>query len=258
MANSNKVQLVELQNSLYTSSNATRRWLHCSRRDWVKEALLQASLRVDKGNTHALEVGPGSGVYLPALCSLFSHVVASDIEHAHLHALQPMLDEYSNLKLLEDDITNTKQSEGSFDLILCSEVIEHIPSTDGVLKGLYKLLKSDGVLIITTPQKYSSLELCAKIAFLPIIIDIVRVIYGEPVKETGHINLMTERTMENSLRNVGFSIQDKYKLGLYIPLLAEFFGITGKNIASYIQNIIADTWFDFLIWTQCYVVRKKQ
>jgi len=255
--NKNKIEVVELQNSLYTSSNPTRRWLHCSRRDWVEKALRQEALGMKSDITNALEVGPGSGVYLPTLCSLFTHVVASDIEDAHLHALNPMLEDYANLELLEDDIINSKQPEGKFDLILCSEVIEHIPSTDGVVKGLYRLLKPDGCLIITTPQKYSSLELCAKIGFLPIVIDIVRMIYREPIKETGHINLLTDHMMEHSLTNVGFNIQKKQKIALYIPLVAEFFGDMGKNVSSWMQKKILGTWLDFLIWTQCYVVRKR-
>jgi len=32
-------ELVELQETLYTSSNPTRRWLHCIRRDWIYDAL---------------------------------------------------------------------------------------------------------------------------------------------------------------------------------------------------------------------------
>ncbi|MFA5792114.1 MAG: class I SAM-dependent methyltransferase [Candidatus Paceibacterota bacterium] len=39
-----------------------------------------------------------------------------------------------------------------FDVILAAEVIEHIVDTDVFLKKIYKSLKSDGILVLTTPN----------------------------------------------------------------------------------------------------------
>ena len=73
----------------------------------------------------------------------------------------------------------------------CAEVIEHIADAHAALCGLEKLLKPGGTLILSTPQRYSPLELCAKIAFLPGFIQLVRLIYREPILETGHIKVLT-------------------------------------------------------------------
>src|SRR4051794_29115688 len=67
--------IVALQQTLYHSRNPTRRWLHTSRRDAVLSAIKQAPL--DRFR-RAMEVGPGSGIYLPALCERFEAVVAMD------------------------------------------------------------------------------------------------------------------------------------------------------------------------------------
>ena len=248
-------ELVELQRTIYNSKNPTRRWLHCSRREWVVEAIRESASNL-KNNTKALEIGPGSGVYLPELCRLFQKVVASDIETAHLDALQSIQDAHFNLQLIKDDVTETSLPKEQFDLILCSEVIEHIPTTEDILAGIYSLLRPDGCLVITTPQKYSPLEICAKAAFMPIIIDVVRKIYAEPIQETGHINLMTASVMEKALAEAGFEITTRYKSGLYLPFIAEFFGVRGKDILEYLQTAIRGTPLDFLFWTQCYVVKK--
>jgi hypothetical protein len=74
-------ELLELQQTLYASKNPTRRWLHESRRDWILDALRR--YRTD-GMRHALEIGPGSGVYLPTLANLFDKVGAADIASAFL------------------------------------------------------------------------------------------------------------------------------------------------------------------------------
>jgi 2-polyprenyl-3-methyl-5-hydroxy-6-metoxy-1,4-benzoquinol methylase len=248
--------VVALQRILYQSKNPTRRWLHRSRRDWVISALRAVSGRLENRSA-ALEVGPGSGVYLPELCQQFPRVTATDIEVAHLSALKPMLGTYPHLSLCRDDITSPALDSSTFDLILCSEVIEHVPTTDGVLKGIHYLLKPGGYLIITTPQKYSLLELCARIALSPKVISIVRRIYAEPIEETGHINLLTARAFKGALVANDFEIISEYRLGMYVPIIAELFGLRGQAFLAWLQQCVSDTPLDFILWTQCYVVRKR-
>lgn len=49
------------------------------------------------------------------------------------------------------DITNIPEEDGSFDVILCSEVFEHLPNPVKALKEFQRLLKQNGKLIITAP-----------------------------------------------------------------------------------------------------------
>jgi len=164
-------QLLELQHTLYTSKNPTRRWLHLSRRDWILDA-------IRRHKTHsmqcALEIGPGSGVYLPTLASLFDTVVAADIASAFLVQARHLAHNHTNIKVIEDDIVRSTFASGSFDLILCSEVIEHIADSAAALAQIGRIIKPNGVLILSTPQKYSFLEIASKIAFLPGVIELVR------------------------------------------------------------------------------------
>jgi ubiquinone/menaquinone biosynthesis C-methylase UbiE len=53
------------------------------------------------------------------------------------------------------DIADIPEPDESFDVILCSEVLEHIPEPSKALDEFYRLLKPNGVLIITAP--FSSL-----------------------------------------------------------------------------------------------------
>jgi SAM-dependent methyltransferase len=245
-----EAELVALQETLYTSSNATRRWLHCSRRDWIFEALRRYA---PSSPSRALEIGPGSGVYLPLMAKLFSEVVATDIEAAFLKHSEFLRQAHSNLTLEIDDITNSKLPAHSFDLILCTEVVEHITESSAAIAGMRRLLKPGGVLILSTPQRYSPLELTAKIAFLPGIIQIVRRIYAEPILETGHINLMTAGEVEHQLKNAGFSIFERFKTGMYLPIIAEFFGNTGLKLEKWLETHLRGTLADGVLWTQYYI-----
>ena len=114
--------LLELQQTLYTSANPTRRWLHCVRRDWVLERIRQTAV----GDGRALEIGPGSGVYLPFLAEQFESVTATDIEKEFLANVGQLAQSIGGISAVEDDITSSRLPSGHFDLVLCSEVIEHV------------------------------------------------------------------------------------------------------------------------------------
>jgi ubiquinone/menaquinone biosynthesis C-methylase UbiE len=246
-------ELVALQETLYRSGNPTRRWLHCIRRDWTIAALGRHA----RPGGRALEVGPGCGVYLPVLAGLAGRVAAADIEAAYLQHAARLCPTLPNLELVRDDICATALPEKSFDLVLCTEVVEHILDSAAALRGMRRLLKPGGMLVLSTPQRYSPLELAAKIAFLPGVIQLVRRIYREPVLETGHINLMTARTVQRQLRDAGFEIVEQYRSGLYLPLLAEFGGERGLKLAQWLEARLRDGFGRNLLWTQYYVARAQ-
>lgn len=248
-------ELVELQETLYTSNNPTRRWLHCIRRDWTIDALQRYSNPASHEAGTALEVGPGSGIYLPVIADLFQNVYGSDIEDAYLKHAHTLLNKVCNLSLVVDDITDSKLPEGLFDLILCTEVVEHIPDSQAALTQMHRLLKPGGVLVLSTPQRYSPLEMLAKVAFLPGIIQLVRFIYQEPILDSGHINLMTETQVRGQLDAAGFSIVEHHKSGMYLPLIAEFTGGYGLSMEKFMEKNLLKGPLGWLLWTQYYIAR---
>jgi len=246
------LELVDLQETLYTSRNPTRRWLHCSRRDWIVEHIQAVSSHLPR----ALEVGPGAGGYLPTLARVADELVAADIEEAYLDQARTLCESIAGLTCIKDDITATNLSADSFNLILCTEVIEHIVDSDAALCGLRKILVPGGTLILSTPQRYSPLELCAKIAFLPGVIHLVRLIYREPIIETGHINLLTEKRLRAQIEAAGLRVQEEYKSGFYLPLVAEFMGHTGLALLQWCEQKLRGSRFSGLLWTQYYILTK--
>lgn len=236
-----------LQRTLYNSRNPTRRWLHTARREWISETIRKCAGPGRK----ALEVGPGSGLYLPLLADCFSEVVAVDRDPEYLRHLEPLAD--SRLVLSAQDICYSTLPASSFDFILCSEVIEHIPDSGRAIFAMHRLLKPGGILVLSTPQKFSTLELAAKIAFLPGILSLTRIIYGESVLDPGHINLHTQKQILNLLSQAGFRVRERHLLGLYLPVIAEFFGAFGLRMEQRIEKMIRGGPLEGLLWTQCYL-----
>lgn len=230
-------------------------WLHTSRRDWINNALRSCA----KGLTtiRAIEVGPGAGGYLPLLSTLSESVIASDIEQEYLEYAGEQTRELGNVSFKTDNITRSELPAGAFDLVLCTEVIEHIADSQAALSGLCRLLSPEGRLVLSTPQRYSPLEICSKVAFLPGIIELVRLIYREPILPTGHINLLTEKALKKQLDEAGLLIIDSYKCGLYLPVIAEAMGQLGLKIEQWLETRLRGSYLDGLLWTQCYVLKAK-
>ena len=248
--------LVELQRTLYSSRNRTRNWLHQSRRQRVELAVRR--LAKERRSADALEVGPGSGTYLPLLCELFEHVTASDIEAEYLDHLASVAVERTNLDLVIDDIAHSTLEPSSFDLVVCSEVIEHTTAPAQVAAGLRRVLRPGGTLVLTTPQARSTLELAAKVAFRPGVIDLVRLVYREPILPTGHISLLTARQVEELLTGNGFRVLERQTWGLYLPLVSELGGQAGLSLERWLERRISGGRLDGLLWTQSWIAERAR
>ena len=89
------------------------------------------------------------------LAKRFREVIAADIEDAYLNAANSLAAAHPNLRPVVDDITHSRLPERSFDLILCTEVVEHIADSARAIAEMHRLLKPGGVLILSTPKRYA-------------------------------------------------------------------------------------------------------
>lgn len=245
--------LLELQDTLYTSKNPTRRWIHLRRKDVIERLLAEAA---GPGVDRALEVGPGSGVYLPTLADLAGEVVATDIEPSFLDRARELVGDRPGVRFLGDDVIHTQLEPGSFDLILCTEVIEHIGAWDAAVASMATLLKPGGALVLSTPQPWSPLELVGRIAFRPGIIRVVRAIYREPILPTGHISLVSSKRLGRQLEASGLRIERRLWTGVYLPVLAEVGGNLALRVEQKLESLLQPRPLRGLLWTQYVVARR--
>jgi ubiquinone/menaquinone biosynthesis C-methylase UbiE len=119
---------------------------------YTREKWLEASLKSIPAGSRILDAGAGEQQY-KKYC-LYLQYVAQDFAKydgkGDGKGLQTDAWTQNSLDLI-CDITQIPEKEGSFDAVMCIEVLEHLPDPLLALKEFTRLLKSGGHLIITAP-----------------------------------------------------------------------------------------------------------
>ncbi len=100
--------------------------------------------------------GFGHGTWLLASNGA-KQVVTIDLDKTKTLQVQALCSDLKNSNILIMDAQRLGFKDHSFQVITCFEVIEHIPEPDLVLSEIRRLLKTDGVLLLTTPNRASRL-----------------------------------------------------------------------------------------------------
>jgi 2-polyprenyl-3-methyl-5-hydroxy-6-metoxy-1,4-benzoquinol methylase len=240
---------IGFQENLYNDANPTRRWLHTSRRQWVSAQL--AKYTATPG-TRVFEVGVGAGIYTRLMSNQQCEIFAVDINADFLNAVSLL----PGVMVSCCDATRDIQAR-NYDLGLCSEVLEHVRPEDsrGMLRCLYQSVKPGGIVILTTPQRTSTMETFIRLLQFRPFMALAKMIYGQ-VDDLGHINVLSARELQTQLKQTGFNIIEHTQLALYLPVLAEFGGSFGQRTAAFLARCLRGTCLSGLLWTQAYVLRR--
>lgn len=100
-----------------------------------------------------LDIGCGDGFLTSALADYCEHVVGVDSSRSGISLACSLVDA-ANADFALGSVDNLPFRENSFDAVTLFEVIEHISvgSVEKALTDITRVLKKDGVLIVTTPN----------------------------------------------------------------------------------------------------------
>ena len=101
---------------------------------------------------HLLEIGYGSGIFLPTLSKFAKKVTALDI-HKETMAVQRMLDWYqvNNVELVSDDIMHMPFPDQSFDGCVIVSTLEDIKDSARAVSEIKRVLKPGAHLFVSFP-----------------------------------------------------------------------------------------------------------
>lgn len=175
---------------------------------------------------------------------------------------------FNNIKTYSTkDLNNDKIEavDNQFDLVILGEVIEHLYDPDNIIKECYRILKSKGALLITTPNLLSWYNrILLILGYYPLNLDIscevrktgerdilsklpLRDINLNPLHDV-HIKLHTFKTLEILLKTHNFSRIEKssyfleksahYNIGNILRFLNRMF----SSLPNMSQGIIMIGW----------------
>lgn len=138
----------DIDERAYNSELCTQRYWQ-RRRTYTIKKLLDAT-----DNDVVLDIGCGSGVQIRALgLENPNLIIGMDVNrNALLYAKKK---EITHSEFIIADAQQLPLKEQTVDKIICAEVIEHLNNPDQLITESQRVLKEDGVIVISTPNDHS-------------------------------------------------------------------------------------------------------
>lgn len=184
-----------------------------------------ASLRPLKG-LDALDVGCGGGIVTESLARMGANATGLDasveaVGAARVHAETVGL----SIDYRADTVEALAEQDKRFDLITALEVVEHVAEVDLFLGALAKLLKPNGLLVFSTPNRTPQ-------SYLTVIVAAERVLHWVPKGTHDWNAFLTPDELKHRLDQAGLHVTDIR--GLSYSVLDRTFSITGDTSINYI------------------------
>jgi SAM-dependent methyltransferase len=182
-----------------------------------------------RGVRNYLEIGCGFGFVLDFARHAFGWRVAGVDPGIIARTGQKELD----LDIAPDYVTPGYDFGGRrFDLILCSEVVEHVPAPGPFLETLERGLTHEGVLLLTTPNADRVRPDTPPSLLLPIL------------QPGFHLVLFTRDSLQHALRKAGFSHIEVWEEGATLTAVSSMRAVAvnrdarvdARNYRSYLER----------------------
>lgn len=161
------------------------------------------------GNLKILDVGCGTGVNAKYFKEMGHDVFGIDISKVAIDNF--VKTGFDGMQC--DILKGIPKEDNSFDLVFASEVIEHVEDYEFFLSELRRVLKKDGLLVLSTINS----------AFWPFRILAVLGKTLSEVQHPGHIRFFSKRTLAKSIKDAGFHSINTSARHMYLILSGRIF-----------------------------------
>lgn len=164
-----------------------------------------------------LDLGCGEGRHVHGLYLLGGlDIVGVDLDEGALKKAadglatlpKPSDEDTGKIAFETGDATALRFEDDSFDAIICSEVLEHLPDYHAALVEMRRVLKPEGKLCISVPHAWPE-RICWQLAPPP---------NGYAFEPGGHIRIFDEVDLKVSVERHGFDLFKRHHAhGIHVP-----------------------------------------
>lgn len=106
--------------------------------------------------TKVLDIGCGNGNIALALGSLGYNVTGIDVDETSVQTASAQ-NKFPNVTFKVSD-ANSFSINDEYDVVICSEVLEHLTTPSELVQSAYRILKPGGTMIVTVPNGFGPRE----------------------------------------------------------------------------------------------------
>ncbi len=116
-----------------------------------------------------LDVGCGGGILSDAMAKKGAHVLGIDLataslKVAKLHAMEAQTANLNFQEIRTEDLAQDPKQRGSFDIVTCMEMLEHVPDPHSIVQACSDLVKPGGWVFFSTINRNHKAFLMAIVA----------------------------------------------------------------------------------------------
>lgn len=175
-----------------------------------------------------IDLGTADGLMLSIIKNSFPSVKCVGIEYS-LELLKAKND--SRITVLQGDVNSLPMPDNSFDIAVATAIIEHIPNPKRMLEEVKRVLRPNGLIILTSPDPFW---------------ERVATIVGHLPNEQ-HYKVMNLRELISFFNEVGYEILEQKKFML---------SPVGMPLEISIENVVRSIGLNFLFANQLVVGKK--